>query len=246
MEVVLIETGTANTASVAAGLRRAGASVRPLRSPQDLEAERVVLPGVGSFGAAMQALHSQGLVDGLRRRIAAGRPTLAVCVGLQLLAEAIEEDPGIAGLGIVPATVKALPDTVERPQLGWNAVAVEPVYFANSFALDEAPGFQVATFAHGGTHIAALARQGLLACQFLPELSGPSAATRPKPAAKRSAPVSGNTPSWSSGASEAPESAPSPNTTDRVRDSERWGASRIGLASNMETSCPLRHQRRDS
>lgn len=171
MTVWLIETGTANTASMRTALTRLGAQVRTVTSPEHVDAAgRLVLPGVGSFAAAMTALRTQGLVEPLTRRIQAGLPTLAVCVGLQVLADASEESPGVAGLGIIPATVRRLPAS-RLPQLGWNRVGDADVSFANSFGLRQAPGFDVAWAEHGGRFVAAASRGNVLACQFHPELS---------------------------------------------------------------------------
>ncbi|MBN2446172.1 MAG: imidazole glycerol phosphate synthase subunit HisH, partial [Phycisphaerae bacterium] len=87
-EVMVVRTGTANLASVCAGLRRVGAKPRITESPRDVaDARRVVLPGVGAFGATMECLRQCGLVDVLTERFNAGRPTLAVCLGMQLLCE---------------------------------------------------------------------------------------------------------------------------------------------------------------
>ncbi|HSL19708.1 MAG TPA: imidazole glycerol phosphate synthase subunit HisH [Methylomirabilota bacterium] len=183
-EVVLVRTGTANLASVAAALGRAGCAVRLTESGDDLaSAERLVLPGVGAFGAVAERLDALGLREPLAERLRAGRPTLAVCLGLQLLAEASDESPGAHGLGVIKATVTALPEGVRRPQLGWNRVAAGPgcrlltdgvAYFANSYKLDAVPdGWSGAVTDHGGPFVAALERGAVLACQFHPELSGP-------------------------------------------------------------------------
>jgi len=183
--VVLVDTGVANRASIVAALRRAGADVEPtLDATRVREAARVVLPGNGAFGAAMAALRSRGVDDALRDRVARGRPLLAICLGLQLLAESSEESPGVAGLGVVAGAVVRLRDGGRVPRLGWGAVAVArgaaprwlrdgDAWFAHSFALREAPrGAAVATSDHGGALVAAFERGPLLACQFHPELSG--------------------------------------------------------------------------
>ena len=185
---VVVPTGTANLASIMAGLERGGAVPRLMVHAKEVrQAARVVLPGVGAFGAAMRRMHDDGVADILAERVRAGRPTLAVCVGLQLLCESSEESPGVAGLGVLPARITRFPDSVRVPQLGWNAI--EPVrrgrmlaaghaYFANSYRLTEAPpGWQAAYAEHGGRYIAALERGPVLACQFHPELSGAFGAT---------------------------------------------------------------------
>lgn len=182
-EVVVIRTGTANLASVMAALGRCGARARISADPRDVdEAARLVLPGVGSFGAAMGTLRAGGLVEPLRRRIAAERPTLAICLGLQLLAEGSEESPGVGGLSVIRGCATRLPASVRVPQLGWNRVEAEPgcgtlstghAYYANSYRLTEPPeGWRVATTEYGGRFVGAMERGAVVACQFHPELSG--------------------------------------------------------------------------
>lgn len=182
-DVVVVPTGTANLASVLAGLRRVGALPRVARNASDLaEASHAVLPGVGSFGAAAAALAKAGMREAMVRRLTEGRATLAICVGMQLLASASEESPTAPGLGIVADTVGRFAGPVLVPQLGWNQVRpgpncdlVEPgwAYFANSYRLESIPsGWDGATSDHGGSFVAALQRGEVLACQFHPELSG--------------------------------------------------------------------------
>jgi imidazole glycerol phosphate synthase glutamine amidotransferase subunit len=182
-EVVVLRTGTANLASVAAALHRAGCAVRITEAADAIvDAERLILPGVGAFGAVAERIDALGARVPLLARLAAGRPTLAICLGLQLLAEASEESPGVAGLGVLEATVTALPAGVRRPQLGWNRVTAGPgcrllddgdAYFANSYKLDRVPdGWRGALTDHGGAFVAAVERGAVLACQFHPELSG--------------------------------------------------------------------------
>jgi imidazole glycerol phosphate synthase glutamine amidotransferase subunit len=181
--VTLVPTGTANTASVIAGLRRLGVDARFADGPDDIrDAGRVVLPGVGAFGAAMQEIDEQGLREPLTGRIREGRPTLAICLGLQLFAAASEESPGIAGLGVIPATIARLPDDLIVPHLGWNEVApngesrfVHPgwAYFANSYRLTAVPDGWAGSWTEYGTgFVSAIERGDVLAAQFHPELSG--------------------------------------------------------------------------
>lgn len=183
MRLFIIPTGTANLASVRVAFRALGADPQLVGGPQDVErAELLVLPGVGAFAAGMAALRQGGLVEPLRARIAAGRPTLAICLGHQLLAEGSEESPGVPGLGVVPHRVRRLPGGVPVPQLGWNGVRAEPgcrligdgaAYFANSYALFETPdSWQVARTRHGASFVAAMERGRVLSCQLHPELSG--------------------------------------------------------------------------
>jgi imidazole glycerol phosphate synthase glutamine amidotransferase subunit len=188
--IVILPTGTANTASVMAGLERAGASPRLAERPQDLEsADGVVVPGVGSFKVARLQLEEGGFWEPLRRRVAERRPTLAICLGLQLLAEGSMEDPGGRGLGLIPTQVNRFPAHVRVPHMGWNKVTADPgcrlitdgeAYFANSYCLGgESPlpatqgqEWHLALTDHGGKFIAACESGSVLACQFHPELSG--------------------------------------------------------------------------
>ncbi len=183
MDVAVVQTGTANTASVLASFRRLGATPTVTADPDDVRtAHRVVLPGVGAFAAAMEQLQGLDLIEPLRERITDGRPTLAICLGLQLLLEGSQESPDIGGLGVIPGKATRFPDDVLVPQLGWNKIAVSSgskvladgyAYFANSYRLQSAPdGWACATSEHGGSFVAALERNALLACQFHPELSG--------------------------------------------------------------------------
>lgn len=186
-EVLIIQTGTANTASVMAGLTRAGADAVLSNDPGLVErAERVVLPGVGAMAAALRRLEQDGLVEAIRNRIASGRPTLAICLGLQLLCNRSEESPDTEGLGVIPTLVRRFPDSVSVPQMGWNRIEpdqecryLQPgfAYFANSFRVVEAPAAWSAAWSaawadHGGRFLAAAEQGDIVACQFHPELSG--------------------------------------------------------------------------
>jgi imidazole glycerol phosphate synthase glutamine amidotransferase subunit len=182
LPIHVVATGTANIASVLAGLRRAGGDPRLADEPRDIEnARAVVLPGVGTMRAAMTGLRERGLDDVLARRVREGRATLAVCLGLQLLCEESDESPGARGLGILSARIDRLPGDVRVPHMGWNLVTPASgaliergyAYFANSYRLGTAPaGWDASFVEYGGTWVAALERGAVLACQFHPELSG--------------------------------------------------------------------------
>lgn len=180
--VTIVPTGTANLASIIAGFTRLGARTALASDGDDVAlAERVVLPGVGAFGATMGEVDRRGMRTALRDRFDEGRPTLAVCVGMQLLAATSEESDGVAGLGVVDAEVRQFPGTVRVPQLGWNVVKAGEgsrfttdgwAYFANSYRVTTVPdGWIGATTNHGGDFVSALERGDVLACQFHPELS---------------------------------------------------------------------------
>jgi imidazole glycerol-phosphate synthase subunit HisH len=179
--LVVLPTGTANLASVLAAFARQGAKAQIAREPAEVQdAERVVLPGVGTFGATMAGLRAAGLDAAIAERARSGAPILAMCVGLQVLFETSDESPG-EGLGVLSGRVGRFPATVRVPQFGWNRIEPEPgcrylepghAYFANSFRVLAAPGCKVAHAEHGERFVAAIERGPLLACQFHPELSG--------------------------------------------------------------------------
>jgi len=183
--VHVVRTGTANLASVLAALERVGASCALTDDPTVVrDAERVVLPGVGAFAAAVDALRARGLDAAIRARAEAGRATLGICLGLQLLFEASDESPGAVGLSVLPGTVRRFSGAggVRIPQLGWNRVEPEAgcallkdgdAYFANSYRIEAVPeGWRAAFTTHGERFVAAFERGRVLACQFHPELSG--------------------------------------------------------------------------
>lgn len=182
--VGIVRTGVANTASVAAAFRRLGCDWRFVESASDVErTELLVLPGVGSFAAGMDALRAQGLTLALRERLAGGMPTLAICLGMQLLCASSEESPGVRGLEVIPCEVKRLGgEGVRLPQFGWNWVEADPAaptlrsgyaYYANSYGVRETPtGWMGATTEYNGAFVGSLVRGSVLACQFHPELSG--------------------------------------------------------------------------
>jgi glutamine amidotransferase len=179
--LVVLPTGTANLASVLAAFARQGVKAKIAREPAEVEdAERVVLPGVGTFGATMAGLRAAELDAAIAERARSGAPILAMCVGLQVLFETSDESPG-EGLGVLSGRVGRFPATVRVPQFGWNRIEPEPgcrylepghAYFANSFRVLAAPGCKVAHAEHGERFVAAIERGPLLACQFHPELSG--------------------------------------------------------------------------
>lgn len=184
--VTVVRTSTANLASVLAGFERLGCRVRTTADPDRVAlAGRVVLPGVGAFAAARRAIASHGLEDALRERIEGGRPTLGICLGMQLMAHGSSEAPGIPGLGVLDGVAERFDGGEEGwrvPQMGWNRVSpargctvVPPgyAYFANSYRLTERPaGWEPVWCEYAGRFLAAVERGTVVGCQFHPELSG--------------------------------------------------------------------------
>ncbi|MFN8583227.1 MAG: imidazole glycerol phosphate synthase subunit HisF [Gemmatimonadaceae bacterium] len=182
-DLVIIDSGVANLSSVRGAFARLGVEAT-VSADADVvrRATRLVLPGVGAFGAGMAALQSRGLDDAVRDAVASGTPLLAICLGLQLLTDGSEESPGIRGLGVISGTCQRLPRDVRVPHLGWNRVDPDADHqlvagmeaaFANSYALRESPpGWATAWTTHGVRFVSALERGAVLACQFHPELSG--------------------------------------------------------------------------
>jgi imidazole glycerol phosphate synthase glutamine amidotransferase subunit len=190
-EVLVIDTGSANVRSMLTALTRLDARPRFARNPGEIEtATRVVLPGVGTFSAAIARVRQAGLENSLRTRIARGQPTLCVCVGLQLLCASSQESPRERGLEILPHVVTSFPTGVRVPHMGWNRVEIpaesrylEPghAYFANSYRVElnhqsaermRESEWVLGSCDYGGPFVAALERGAVLACQFHPELSG--------------------------------------------------------------------------
>lgn len=144
-ELVIVETGVANLASVRALSGRIG--LEPIVSADPnlvAQAPFVILPGVGAFGPAMQKLSRAGLDDAIRIRVASGLPTAGICLGMQLFFEASEESEGARGLSIFEGVVTKLKANLPLPQLGWNRILPDSetkllhagwVYFANSYGI---------------------------------------------------------------------------------------------------------------
>lgn len=152
-----------------------------------LSADKVILPGVGSFGDAMGKIRQYGLEPVIRQVAESGTPFLGICLGLQLLFEQSDESPGVPGLGILKGKILRIPETegLKIPHMGWNSLAFpvkgrlfsglpeEPyVYFVHSYYLEAADEQIVTAVAEYGTQIHASVEQGnVFACQFHPEKS---------------------------------------------------------------------------
>lgn len=184
--IQIINTGVANIRSLQAAFDRIEAPWTLTEDASAIEtATHVVLPGVGAFGAAVQSIDHLNLRNAIRDRLQQSeKATLCICLGLQLLCNASEEDPDHPGLGVIDATIQRFSHNVPVPQLGWNAVVPHEscedkkfiageAYFANSFRLGSPPdGWDYATTDYDGGFVSSVWRGKTLACQFHPELSG--------------------------------------------------------------------------
>ncbi len=184
--IQIINTGVANIRSLQAAFDRMGQLWNLTEDPALIrDASHVVLPGVGAYAAAADAIDRLGLRETIVDRLNdPDKSTLCICLGMQLLGTSSEESPGIRGLGIIDRQITRFSDSVQVPQLGWNNVVPDPsckqacyrageAYFANSFRLLDPPeGWEFATTDYDGSFVSSIWRGKTLACQFHPELSG--------------------------------------------------------------------------
>ena len=190
MLVAVLDYGIGNLRSACKALERVGADAR-LTADAGLvaDADAVVLPGVGAFGACMDALRGAGLEQVALEAAGSGKPFMGICVGMQMLFDASDEDPHARGLGIIPGRVQWISAEVPRPQMQWNQLRVQPahaadpmfaglgaapwMYFLHSLlGVPTDPSAVAATCDYGGTVNAAFRQGTVFATQFHPEKSG--------------------------------------------------------------------------
>lgn len=190
--IAIIDYDAGNIKSVEKALASLKEEVAVTRNSQELlNAEKVILPGVGSFGDAMEKLRSYGLADVIREIVEKNTPFLGICLGLQLLFESSEESPGVEGLGILKGKIVRIPDgtgldgrPLKIPHIGWNSLTFpktgrlfenlpdEPyVYFVHSYYLKAEEKIVTATTGYGVTIDASVEKGNIFACQFHPEKS---------------------------------------------------------------------------
>lgn len=186
--IAIIDYDAGNLKSVEKALVSLGEEVLVSRdSSEILQADKVILPGVGSFGDAMNNLDKFGLVDTIKKVTGIGTPFLGICLGLQLLFKESDETPGAEGLDILPGKILKIPakDGFKIPHMGWNYLDIKPearlfkglegnpyVYFVHSYYLKAADEGIVAATTEYTTHIHASVESGnVFACQFHPEKS---------------------------------------------------------------------------
>ena len=187
MKIAIIDYGMGNLHSAAKALEKIGAQVVVTRDPDEVRrADKVVLPGVGAFGDCMKNLNERQLAPVIHEVIATGKPFLGICVGLQLLFEGSEEDPGVDGLGIFKGLVrKIVAPGLKIPHMGWNNLEYQTasplfqglppaayVYFVHSYyAAPTDESCITAVTDYGGPVTAAVGRGLVQAVQFHPEKS---------------------------------------------------------------------------
>ena len=188
--LAVLDYGIGNLHSAQKSLEHEGADARLTADPALIaDADGVVLPGVGAFGACMNALRAVGLEGPTHDAVASGRPFLGICVGMQMLFDGSEEDEQATGLGVIPGTVRWIPPGVKRPQMQWNRLdlrlpddpmlaelGTDPwVYFVHSLhGVPDDPAVVAATCEYGSTLNAAFRLDNVFATQFHPEKSGPT------------------------------------------------------------------------
>ena len=185
--IVLIDYGVGNLYSVEKAAAYVGGDVKISSSADDIElADKIILPGVGAFGDCMKNLAATGLIPTIKAQIAAGKPILGICVGLQILFEGSEESPNVDGLKIFSGRVKRIcAGDLKIPHMGWNSIKFggsklfaglsgEPYfYFVHSYhAVPDDKNIIAATTTYGETVTAAVEFENIFATQFHPEKSG--------------------------------------------------------------------------
>jgi imidazole glycerol-phosphate synthase subunit HisH len=183
--IAVLDYGMGNLRSVEKALEHVGAAAAVTNDPaRAREAEGLILPGVGAFPKAMERVRELGLDALVRERLAAGVPTLGICLGLQLLFESSTELGGASGLGLIEGRVDRLDSRdLKLPQIGWNAVTwtaqsplIEglpnpcPMYHVHTYAVQS--GDVLGTATYGAEFVTAIARPPLYGVQFHPEKSG--------------------------------------------------------------------------
>jgi glutamine amidotransferase len=187
MTIAVVDYGIGNLRSAEKALQHLGADARLTSdAAQIADADAVVLPGVGNFGACMNALRAADLESVTRAAATDGRPFLGICVGMQMLFDGSDESPDIRGLGVVAGRITRLAGRVRLPQMGWNTLDARSdtallaglptpawFYFVHSYAPEPSDHAVVAAWCDYGRRFAAAIESGSLwATQFHPEKSG--------------------------------------------------------------------------
>ena len=186
--ITIIDYDAGNIKSVEKAFEYIGEKVLVTSDLNEISnAEKLVLPGVGSFGDAMEKLNKKGLTEVIRNVVAKGIPILGICLGLQLMFDSSEESPGVEGLSLLPGKIVRIPDKegFKIPHMGWNSLELSKesrlfkgleenpyVYFVHSYYLKAKNESDVAaTTEYGALIHASVEKDHIFACQFHPEKS---------------------------------------------------------------------------
>ena len=173
--LAIVDYKAGNLTSVRNAFAALGVEATVTRDPAVIRAAaRVVFPGVGAAGSAMENLRALGLEAPVRAAATSGKPFLGICLGMQILFEHSEEDGGVDLLGILPGRVRRFPDVpgFKVPEIGWNQVGGLEYYFVHSYYAELNP-YTAGVTDYAGVTFTAMAKKGALwACQFHPEKSG--------------------------------------------------------------------------
>lgn len=186
--IAVIDYGAGNIQSVVKALDYIGyKNIVTSERDELLNAEAAILPGVGSFGDAMNNLRERGLEESIKTFVESGKPFLGICLGLQILFESSEESPDVKGLGILNGKIVRIPngEGLKIPHMGWNSLNIskdgglfksitnEPyVYFVHSYYLKAEENIVTSKAVYGVEIDASVQKGNLYACQFHPEKSG--------------------------------------------------------------------------
>lgn len=187
--IAIIDYGAGNLQSVKKALDFIGAESVITDNPDTINAcDKILLPGVGSFGDAMDSMSKKGLVDTVKQNALSGKPFLGICLGLQLLFEESEESPGVPGLGIFKGKIRKFSPEMglKIPHIGWNSLEIKQkdtlfkdipensyVYFVHSYYLHAGDENDIATVTNYGIDFhSAVGKDNIFATQFHPEKSG--------------------------------------------------------------------------
>lgn len=187
--IAIIDYDAGNIRSVEKAMAKLGQEVWITRDRERImNADKVILPGVGSFGDAMEHLREYNLVEVIKDVVAEKKPFLGICLGLQLLYESSEETPGVEGLGILKGKILKIPEQkdLKIPHMGWNSLHLQNdgrlfrgieqnpyVYFVHSYYLKAGEEETVKATTEYSVNIhASVEKDNVFACQFHPEKSG--------------------------------------------------------------------------